>query len=382
MTEADWLGGKDPEAMLALVGERLSPRQWHLLACAAARRAWETIPEGDLREAVAWCEANAGQVKGNRGRAKVVKKVEAARPLAPDAARAAQHAIVRTADPDADPESFEHTGARKTNAAVPLFQAASRYANVSVGQAEEAAAHAAGFAPVRLEMAPGPEQLAAVRQLVVEATRVRTAASLHAAAALKLKAAGDAAADEDQTRNNNVRYAAALEKVTKEEEALATKVGDLEEAKQRADRKAVARYLLDIAGNPFKPYRIEGGWRTDTVTGLAGTIDEIRAFDRLPILADALLDADCDEEAVLRHCRGTEAHTPDGPAHTRGCWVVELILQREKAFFAAPPLVPPPPPPPPPARAPGSPSRPSNAGWGRLLQALEDADDDDAPPTA
>ena len=39
----------------------------------------------------------------------------------------------------------------------------------------------------------------------------------------------------------------------------------------------------------------------------------------MPILADALQDAGCDDEAVLAHCRGA------GP-HVRGCWVVDLVL--------------------------------------------------------
>ena len=382
MTEAEWLTSRDAEAMLTLVGDRLSDRQWHLLACGVGRRVWDVIPEGDLRDALKWCEQHAGEAHEPDALADLAARHAAARAAAPEQARAAQHAIVRAADPDADPDSFVHTDERKVNAAVPLFQAASRYAGLSVEQAGEAALHAAGVVSLLAELPPGEEQLDGVRRCVVEAGRIRTAASLHAAAALKLMAAGGTAADLDNGKSVNVRYAASLEKVTKEEESLAVKVGDLEEAKQRADRKAVARYLLDIAGNPFKPYRLLPEWRTDAVVGLAQAIDEGRAYDRMPALADALLDADCDEEAVLRHCRGTEAHTPDGPAHTRGCWVIDLILNREPAFVTAPPLVLPPPPPsacpaPPKSRAPSS-------GMDRLLKALQGADDDeddDKPPT-
>jgi hypothetical protein len=43
------------------------------------------------------------------------------------------------------------------------------------------------------------------------------------------------------------------------------------------------------------------------------------AFERLPILADALLDAGFEDEALIQHCRGA------GP-HVRGCWVVDLIM--------------------------------------------------------
>jgi hypothetical protein len=83
---------------------------------------------------------------------------------------------------------------------------------------------------------------------------------------------------------------------------------------------------------------------------------------------------------VLRHCRGTEAHTPEGPAHVRGCWVLDLVLQTEPAFFAGPPLeAPKPPPPPPPKRPTGKPV--SGDPMLKLFEALKRGvpppDDDD-----
>jgi hypothetical protein len=62
-------------------------------------------------------------------------------------------------------------------------------------------------------------------------------------------------------------------------------------------------------------------WLTSTVVSLAAGIYEDRAFDRLPILADALQDAGCDSDTVLSHCR-------DGAVHARGCWVVDVVLGR------------------------------------------------------
>ncbi len=60
-------------------------------------------------------------------------------------------------------------------------------------------------------------------------------------------------------------------------------------------------------------------WRSSTVVALAEGIYQDRAFDRLPILADALQDAGCDNDDILTHCRS------DGP-HVRGCWPVDLLL--------------------------------------------------------
>jgi hypothetical protein len=52
---------------------------------------------------------------------------------------------------------------------------------------------------------------------------------------------------------------------------------------------------------------------------LACAIYDDRAFEQLPILADALEEAGCDNADILAHCRGP------GP-HVRGCWLVDLLL--------------------------------------------------------
>ena len=80
--------------------------------------------------------------------------------------------------------------------------------------------------------------------------------------------------------------------------------------------------LRDIFGNQFRPETADPRWLTSTAVALARTIYEERAFDRLPILADALEDAGCDNADILTHCRG------DGP-HVRGCWVTDLVLGKK-----------------------------------------------------
>ena len=81
--------------------------------------------------------------------------------------------------------------------------------------------------------------------------------------------------------------------------------------------------LRCVAGNPFRPVAFDPHWRTADVTALARGIYDDRAFDRLPLLADALMDAGCDHDDVLAHCRS------DGP-HVRGCWVVDFVLGKEE----------------------------------------------------
>jgi hypothetical protein len=87
-------------------------------------------------------------------------------------------------------------------------------------------------------------------------------------------------------------------------------------------RGALSEIMREIIGNPFRPVVIHPArltWADGTVPRLARVIYDERAFDRLPILADALTDAGCTDEALLAHLRSP------GP-HVRGCWPVDLIL--------------------------------------------------------
>lgn len=87
-------------------------------------------------------------------------------------------------------------------------------------------------------------------------------------------------------------------------------------------KKHCSLLARETFGNPFRPVTIDPSWVTSTVIALARGIYEERAFDRMPILADALQDAGCENEDMLSHCRGEGTHV-------RGCWVVDLVLGKE-----------------------------------------------------
>ncbi len=78
----------------------------------------------------------------------------------------------------------------------------------------------------------------------------------------------------------------------------------------------------EIFGNPFRAALLNATWlqwNDNTVQKMAKAIYIKHAFDRLPILADALEEAGCNNAEILDHCRSP------GP-HVRGCWVVDLLL--------------------------------------------------------
>jgi hypothetical protein len=85
------------------------------------------------------------------------------------------------------------------------------------------------------------------------------------------------------------------------------------------EQRAQANLLRDIVGDPASSFDFDSRWRTHDVIGLAHAIYGDCKFELLPILADALMDAGCDDERVLSHCRSITRHV-------RGCWVVDLVL--------------------------------------------------------
>ena len=136
--------------------------------------------------------------------------------------------------------------------------------------------------------------------------------------------------------------------------------------------------LRDIVGNPFKSYKyireecwdckddpqfkasrrcktcngkaeIFVNWLTTNVISIAQQIYNTKNFDNLPILGDALLDAGCADEYLLKHCHGTRCqhyslemgincklcfgtesrNNPETQlpmVHFLGCWVIDSIL--------------------------------------------------------
>jgi hypothetical protein len=87
----------------------------------------------------------------------------------------------------------------------------------------------------------------------------------------------------------------------------------------KIDYRPTCDAVREVIGNPHRVVALHKRVLTSDVRGLAGSIYDERAFERMGILADALEDAGCDDPRLIEHCRSP------GP-HVRGCWVLDLIL--------------------------------------------------------
>jgi hypothetical protein len=116
----------------------------------------------------------------------------------------------------------------------------------------------------------------------------------------------------------------------------------------RATQK-MAVIMRDIIGNPWRRVEV-GRWRTPDVVGIAQEIRDGRRYELCGHLADALVDAGCDCEALIDHLRGTVKEYNDGGVaywhtdvsgpqltpelaraahvHVLGCWAIDLVLYK------------------------------------------------------
>lgn len=88
---------------------------------------------------------------------------------------------------------------------------------------------------------------------------------------------------------------------------------------------ALGRLVQEVFGNPFRPVTIEPAWLKGSdgaVAAMARWIEEEWRVEELPYLADALTDAGCTAQSLLRHLRG------DDGGHVRGCWALDTLLGR------------------------------------------------------
>jgi hypothetical protein len=94
---------------------------------------------------------------------------------------------------------------------------------------------------------------------------------------------------------------------------------------RRQEQKEQFLLCTDIIGDPFEPRRPPPGRvaREGAVASLLAALDAAEHIDPLAMLAlaDALEEAGCTDQPLLRHCR------QPGP-HRRGCWALEHLSGR------------------------------------------------------
>jgi hypothetical protein len=303
MTEAEWLACTDPAPMLTYLKGKVSDRKLRLFAVACCRRIWRllTFPSGRRAVEVAERYADRAISEGERHDAFLA--------AAREAAQWVNNGLV-------------------LESAIGYSTAAAAYA-LAHEETVDVEATAAGVGEVVIMAHALHRKVAWHGPAMIVA--LDTAFAAGTAVAACFEARRQAGADETWA------YLEEEEQVLAAGEDYITGVGlnrkgsgvaDLNVASnavQRAEAASQCELLRCIFGDPFRPLTSLPpsvlAWNDGTVVKLAGAIYEERAFDRLPMLADALEDAGCRDAEILAHLRHP------GP-HARGCWVVDLLTGR------------------------------------------------------
>lgn len=116
--------------------------------------------------------------------------------------------------------------------------------------------------------------------------------------------------------------------------AARTAVPGLARTAEQHIRHAQAFLVREIFGNPFIERTVVPAWMTtggstifagqlvkvsETAKALADGVEADQAYERLPILADAMEEAGCTDPEFLAHLR-------EPGHHVRGCWALDLVL--------------------------------------------------------
>jgi hypothetical protein len=280
MTEAEWSLSTKPGRMLSFIRDKGSERKLRLFACGAVRRIWHLLTDERLRQAIVVSERHADGQVSDRELGAAISDAHRARRKGDHAWRAAYDAAryrVGTASHNAHSAILYVPSAAGT--------AAHQLAEADLCRAE---------LDVRLSSMTRMHFIEMVNDEVVRS--------------------------HSWTDAERIEEAAATEAVAKQAARTVPK------AAQTVELTALASLLRDIFGSLFRPLPTIPiavlTWNDGTPRKLAQVIYEEGAFDRLPLLADALEDTGCTDAAILTHCRS-------GDEHVRGCWVVDLLLGKD-----------------------------------------------------
>ena len=305
-----------PHDLLGWALPRLTLRQRLLFGAACLRRIWDLLADPRFRTVVEvaedWADGANTEAEFNAAVGRVPRIANWRPPEPPPLPEPPRE--YRTFYLSVNPHTRDIPPGVLNFPQLPMWVRQTHYATTHLGalslrgmcqaaadaQAGHAAEHAAGLEAIE-------EQIDAIRKEIDGVQREYDDALWRG-----MSAASDKAADLAQCRE---QADARVRQLRAEQEAI----GHAAHAEVLRDEFAAQTDLLRcVTGNPYRPLVIDSTWRSETVIALARSIDIDRAYDRLPILADALEEAGCDDPHLLAH--GRSVH------HARGCHVVDAIL--------------------------------------------------------
>jgi hypothetical protein len=289
VTEAEWLTCTDPQRMLEFLSSKASDRKLRLFAVACCHRIWHMLTEERSKRAVETAERFADGLATD-------EDLETASIAAWNVKK--EGVVLQEAERESELGHAERT---KTEATLWAVEAAAwTVTEEAIKAGNSSSLVLQGAVPRELEAGYLMSLLTGMTTEDQGATRWEA----------------DRLGGDEERRKAAFRWFS---------EKAAGARRDLEGRKDAAAEEERCRQSKLIR-DCFNPFNRQGHstapWKGGIVVRLAQAIYDERAFDRLPVLADALEEAGCTDADLLAHCR-------QPGEHVRGCWVVDLLLGKK-----------------------------------------------------
>ena len=318
MNGTTWESSKNGSRMLEAVVEHLGPRKWTLLGCQLLRQFHVSsiephLPTIDLIER----------------RADGLRATETPVAATPAQAGERQLKIVEHLDPRPTRENSRWYEAHQAkNPTAMLTFRSSESAQVSIDEAEQCCENLMDAISATLMFTSDGtlESFEAFANALRQAETNRLDVAHYTRLALRYNARAEELQQQTPVRIARIVRANAEDYIDSTELKFYGLTDRTRRNVTRWYQKLLANSLREQLGNPYRKLTIQDDWRTETVLALARGIVAERAIDRLPILADALEEAGCQDHALLNHARSATQHVT-------GCWVVDRLLHPDEGIF-------------------------------------------------
>jgi hypothetical protein len=246
--------------------------------------------------------------------------------------RTAQHAVLISFDPSATQNEYQSSDDQEY-LLVPLDRRVSTYAQDSITTLEQACRHlqTAVLQLIENHHSDLKNTFASTCELVGSVMEQLMMSRIYESLARRGQEIAYSIEAKLSRRNRRTLAATVEVQLQHLDDRLADRRDHCSTASQKWMRKSLANVLRYQLGNPWKKITVPVEYQSGVALALARSIHENGGYHLMPMLADALEEAGCQDVDILSECRSHSV------PHCPGYWLIDDLLNLEPQYFESMP---------------------------------------------